>query len=259
MDNLVEIRLMAYKKHRQRAWEHMPSLGIRHVGLITTDVDTPESMSAMRKRLDESGLKVATVLSRCDLCSPAVADNIRTDLALCQQLGAAVMCYAPPDTSALERDEVYARLRRAGETAAEMGLKICLETHPDLGTNGDIARATMVGVGHPNIRFNFDPANLYHFNENPDPLAELAKVVKFVGSVHLKDRDASNDQAAPSPPLGQGLVDFPALFAMLARRGFTGPYSLELEGMVEAEEPVRLKLIADSVAYLREIGALNGP
>ncbi len=255
MKNLFEIRLMAYKKHRERAWDHIRSLGVSHIGLITTDVDTPQSMSAMLKHLDDSGLKVATVLSRCD---PGVADNIRTHFGICQELGAGVVCYAPPDTSALEREEVYDRLRRVGDIAAEMGLIVSLETHPELGTNGDIGRKTMLGVDHPNVRFNFDPANLYHFNEDIDPLDELAKVAEFVASVHLKDSDGTYERSSPSPPLGQGVIDFPAIFAMLGERGFTGPYSIELEGMVDVDEAVRLKLIADCVSYLRQIGVFEG-
>ena len=257
MKNLFEIRLMAYKKHRQRAWDHIQSLGVSHIGLITTDVDTPESMSAMLKHLDDSGLKVATVLSRCDLCDPGVADNIRTHFGICQELGAGVVCYAPPDTSALEREEVYGRLRQVGDVAAQMGLTVSLETHPELGTNGDIGRKTMLGVDHPNVRFNFDPANLYHFNEDIDPLDELGKVAEFVASVHLKDNDGTYERSSPSPPLGQGVIDFPTIFAMLGERGFTGPYSIELEGMVDVDEAVRLKLIADCVSHLRQIGVFE--
>ena len=45
---------------------------------------------------------------------------------------------------------------------------------------------------------------------------------------------------------------------MLGQRGFAGPYTMELEGVdgQPADEAGRLRYVADSVAYLRSIGAM---
>ena len=36
-----------------------------------------------------------------------------------------------------------------------------METHPDLITNGQVARQTMTSINHPGVRVNFDTANVY--------------------------------------------------------------------------------------------------
>ena len=56
-------------------------------------------------------------------------------------------------------------------------------------------------------------------------LHELAKVLDYVAGVHLKD-SGGGYKAHDFPTLGQGVVDFAAVFAQLNARGFTGPFTL---------------------------------
>jgi len=63
------------------------------------------------------------------------------------------------------------------------------------------------------------------------------------------------------PALGLGVVDFSEIFQMMTARGFAGPFTMELEGIkgIERDEAAHLKDVADSVAYLKRIGAFRDP
>ena len=96
------------------------------------------------------------------------------------------------------------------------------------------------------------------YNENMTAVGELAKVIDYVASIHLKDTSGIY-QEWNFPVLGTGVVDFPEIFRMLDGRGFAGPFTMELEGTkgVKFDEAGQLRYIADSAAYLRRIGALD--
>jgi len=125
-------------------------------------------------------------------------------------------------------------------------------------TNGEVGRQTMQGVDHPNVRINFDTANVYFYNRGVTAVGELEKVIDYVASVHLKESTGKFEDWV-FPVLGTGVVDFPEIFRMLNGRGFCGPFTMELEGTkgVEFDEAGQLKYIADSAAYLRRIGVLT--
>ena len=122
----------------------------------------------------------------------------------------------------------YARLRQVGDVAARHGLVVALETHPNLISNGDVARRTMEAVAHPSIRVNYDTANVHYYNHGVDSVAELRKVLPYVAALHLKESKGAYE-SFDFPPLGQGIVDFPAIFRLLDEAGFSGPTTLEIE------------------------------
>jgi sugar phosphate isomerase/epimerase len=158
----------------------------------------------------------------------------------------------------MARTEVYTRLRRIGDEAERRDLTVALETHPDLLTNGRIARETITAVDHPRVRINFDPANICYYNDGLDPIAELREIIEFVHAVHLKDSIGRAGEWN-FPPLGSGVVDFRALFSLLNGRGFFGPFSMELEGVegtTQSADEVKRE-VELSIAHLRQIGAMS--
>ena len=144
---------------------------------------------------------------------------------------------------------------RIGEAAAEKNVVDALETHPDLATNGDVAVETMLGVNHPNIRVNFDTANVHYYNEGVDTVEELGKVLDYVASIHLKDTNGAF-KTWHFPALGEGIVNFPKVFEMFSAAGKDGPYTLEIEGM-EGEDMTREEVeqrVEKSYEYLKSQG-----
>ena len=127
-------------------------------------------------------------------------------------------------------DSVVNNIRAIGDYAAELGIKVALETHPPLVTNADVGIATMQRIDHPNVGINFDTANMYFYNEGIDAAAELEKMVEYVVHVHLKDSNMGFKEWF-FPAIGDGKIPFPRMIETLNKAGYDAPLSLEIEGI----------------------------
>jgi len=254
MPNVIACRMASYGKYQDRAWSHLPQIGIRNVEM---PVPAPDQRDAVKARLADHGLTATSLQAKCDIGGADAAEVMTPQLEACAEFGARI-CFLSVKAGDTERSEVWDRLRAIGDAAAKLDVTVVMETHPDLITNGDVARETMAAIDHPHVRVNFDTANIYFYNQNRTAVDELAKVIDFVAAVHLKDTTGGY-QEWNFPTLGTGVVDFPAVFRLLGARGFTGPFTIELEGTkgVERDEAGQLQYVADSVAYLRRIGGLG--
>ncbi len=142
--------------------------------------------------------------------------------------------------------------------AQKHGVIIGLETHPDLGTNSDVHVATMKAIDHPNIRVNFDCANITYYNKNTDALTELEKCIEYVGTFEVKDHNGQF-KTWHFPALGEGLVDIPAVLKTLKDHGYRGPLTLEIEGVegIDRTKEEIKKDISDSAKYIRSLGKFD--
>jgi L-ribulose-5-phosphate 3-epimerase len=161
----------------------------------------------------------------------------------------------PVDTA--ERVKIVAHLRRLGQTACECGVTLALETHKGPTQNAAAMLALMNEVDHPQVRLNFDTGNIAYYNEGADPCDELDKVKHLVCNVHLKDnRGRFEDWYFPAIGDG-GAVDFARVREILDKAGFSGPYTIEIEGIGGEPEPgvgARHDRVCRSVSHLRECG-----
>ena len=97
--------------------------------------------------------------------------------------------------------------------------------------------ALMGEVDHPHVRLNFDTGNIAYYNRGADPCDELEQVKHLVRNVHLKDnRGGFEDWYFPAVGDGGG-VDFVRVREILDGVGFTGPYTIEIEGIGGEPEP----------------------
>jgi sugar phosphate isomerase/epimerase len=108
-------------------------------------------------------------------------------------------------------------------------------------------------VNRPNLRINFDPANMILYGTG-DPIEALEVLGSQVISVHCKDGDwppVDKPQALGTErPLGEGSVGIPRFVAKLKEIGYRGILS------VEREEPDQAKRAADvrkAIALLRRV------
>lgn len=76
-------------------------------------------------------------------------------------------------------------------------------------------------VCHPNIKIYYDIGNSAYLKY--DPAEEIRKLSKWIGGVHIKDRNENGDNVV----LGTGLVDFVACFMSLKEINYEGSYILE--------------------------------
>jgi sugar phosphate isomerase/epimerase len=250
---MIACRISSYEPFTARAYEHIATLGLRHVEIMVPPADAIE---ATRVELGKHGLSASSLHGECDLSRPDLDRQIAGQMPAFEALGCRVM-FASVRRGELPADTAYARLRVAGDVAGEHGITLALETHPDLATNGDVALQTMRAVDHPRVRLNFDTANVYFYNRGVDCVEQLHKVVRYVAAVHLKDTDGGY-RHWHFPALGEGVVDFLQVFEVLDGAGFRGPYTLEIEGIEGEEKTERLVRgrVAASVDYLRRLDRL---
>ena len=244
-------RVQSYAPFLAVAYEHLASLGIRHVEL---PVPQPADVAGVVQRLRQSGLTATTLHGECDVRRADVAATVAAQMPALAALGTRIL-FVSAKSDGTPLATVYERLRAAGEVAARHGVIIALETHPDLATNGATALATMRGVVHPNVRINFDTANIHFYNEGADCVSELRQIARYVASVHLKDTNGGY-RNWHFPALGRGVVDFAGVFETLDAVGFDGPCTLEIEGIEGEQKTERLicDRIAESLGYLRGLG-----
>lgn len=124
---------------------------------------------------------------------------------------------------------------------AANGQNFVLETGQE---PAEVLMAFIAHVGRPNLKVNFDPANMIMYKSG-DPLAALRLLAPHVVSVHCKDANFPADDAAADGflgaecPLGDGEVDFPAFLRILREIGCHGALC------IEREEPDPAKRMAD--------------
>ncbi len=254
MSYIVSCRIASYGKYADLAWAHLPTLGIRHVEI---PVPADDKKDELRGVLKDNGLSVGSFQGTCEVGEDVVVSSMARQCDVCKEFGVDRL-FVSVKAGEQDREEVYDRLRAAGDEAARRGVIIMLETHPDLVTNGDVGAQTMAGVNHPNVRINFDTANVYYYNEGVDAVSEIRKVLDFVEGVHIKDTDGGFKKHY-FPVLGTGVVDYPTIVKLLTGRGYQGPFTMELEGMagVEMTADQQKQYVADSAEYLRTIGLLS--
>ena len=252
--NLIACRLATYGPYQERAWTHLPSIGINHIEMPVPELS---DIAAVQDRLAKHGLTVVSLQGKCQITQPDAVETMRTQMYACSELRVKYL-FLSVKAGDVPRHDVWSALRAIGDLAATERVTVVLETHPDLITNGDVGRETMEAVRHPNVRINFDTGNIYYYNHHMTASGELAKCIDYVRTVHLKETNGQFE-CWHFPALGQGVVDFPEVFRMLNARNFTGPFTMELEGIKgqELDEAGQLKMVEDSVAYLRQIGAMS--
>ena len=254
MSNIIACRVASYGDYQERAWTHLPSMGILFVEIPAPALS---QVASVKQKLKDHGLVASSLQARCEIGSADALDVMRPQIQACEELESRV-CFLSVKAGEADHRQVFDRLRSIGDLAAQSGVTVVLETHPDLVTNGTQALQTMQRVNHPNVRVNFDTANVYFYNENTSAVGELEKIVDFVGAVHLKDTTGGY-QEWNFPALGTGVVDFPGVFGLLNYRGFRGPFTMELEGTkgVKRTEAEQLQYVEQSVAYLKRIAAFG--
>lgn len=251
MANIIACNLGSYRQYRDTAYEHLARIGLTNVEIPCPQ---PGDVAAVRETLNAHGLTATTLIVRCQMDTEDTVADFARSLDTVAEMGVGTV-FTSVKAGEVDRQVVYGRLRDIGDAAAKKGVVIAMETHPDLITNGDVALETMQNVNHPNIRVNFDTANVHFYNQNVNSVEELKKIADYVAAVHLKDTDGGY-QSWHFPALGEGIVDFPAAFQVLAEKGFCGPYTMELEG-IRGEELTREGAegrVEKSMAYLRENG-----
>ena len=111
-------------------------------------------------------------------------------------------------------------------------------------------RRTLDDLKAPNLKVNFDPANMLLYDMG-DPIRAVEILGTDIQSVHVKDarRPTTPGTWGEEVPLGQGEVNIKRFVQTLKKVGYTGSLVVERE---VGDQAGRLKDVAMGLAYLRE-------
>jgi sugar phosphate isomerase/epimerase len=101
------------------------------------------------------------------------------------------------------------------------------------------------------VRVNFDPSHL--FVQGEDPFRLVAEQGDRIAHMHAKDGKGRFPDFA-FPPLGQGGIDFAALFAALRRAGYDGAVSVEYEAQEFGYHEPEAVVLSHGAAFLAGLG-----
>ena len=258
MSNLLSCNLDiigSYGNYPDTAFSHLQKIGVKYVEIPVPPV---ERAGATQEVLSYFDLSAASLVIQGKIEREQIADDLLPGFQTAENMGVKIV-FISVKAGDIPLETVYTRLRKVGDAAASHGVTVALETHPDLCENALVALRTMDAVDHPNIRLNFDTANVFYHNKGDvDGVADLSKIAKYVVSIHLKDTRGGY-RNWQFPTLGEGIVDFKGTFRVMNEIGFHGPFTMELEGVEGEELNLRRQheRVEKSVEHLRDIGAID--
>lgn len=137
--------------------------------------------------------------------------------------------FVPEDKSDASYLAVRDMVRRVADYAARNNQSLALETGQE---PAPILLKFFQDVDRPNLRINFDPANLILYGSG-EPIEALGLLAKHVVTVHCKDGNwPPKDQPGAlgtEMALGQGSVGMDRFVAKLKEIGYRGPLTIERE------------------------------
>ncbi len=148
-----------------------------------------------------------------------------------------------------------AMFREAIPAAEERGVVMAMENHIDF--TSDEMLWLFHEVDSPHLGMNFDTGNFLRLLD--DPVKGMEKLAKFVRATHIKDlkpyKSAPADQwyFFSSTPVGEGLIDIPALLRLLYEAGYQGLLAIEIDYLHPDYSGDEDAAVARSVANLRRI------
>ncbi len=151
-----------------------------------------------------------------------------------------------PEPNDPDRKPFLDTLGKVGALAQARGVTVAFETGQE---TAELLRRTLDELKCPNLKVNFDPANVLLYDKG-DPLRAVEILGPDIRSVHVKD---ANRPTAPGVwgeevPLGEGQVHIPAFVRTLKKVGYRGPLCIERE---VGDQESRLRDIANGIRVLR--------
>jgi len=230
---------------------------VRDIGLATAQMGTPpdnylagSGRAELKKIIADSGVEITTVF--CGFAGEAYDDipTVRRTVGLVPKATrservkktkaiidfaksiavtnvAAHIGFIPEDPSNPDYRELVNVLKEICDYAAANKQNFCLETGQE---SAGVLLQFIRDVDKPNLKVNFDPANMLLYGSG-EPIAALNLLGKYVVGVHCKDgkRPVEKDKLGSEMPLGQGDVGIDRFVATLKKIGYKGALTIERE------------------------------
>jgi len=184
---------------------------------------------ALRDRSRQTGVAIASV------CMANVAglmadpetheDGVRALADLrryCDELSAGVILFPMIKQAEQSEEEAFAIWRDGFQTAFDRSqgcrARVGMESVGRTGRSAEQASEMIEAVASPALGVYYDVGNAAY--QGFDPIAEIEELGKHIVQIHVKEIGAE---------MGQGKLDFPAIFAAIKRAGYDGYLVLETE------------------------------
>ena len=218
------------------------ALGVAGVSLescFIPDIDA-ESLARLAARLDALGFERVWAWGHprglSSGADPGAVDDLIRHIGIAARVDAPVMriCCGGRKTRPASwpehRERLLPLLRRAVAAAARHRVVLAIENHIDF--LADELVEIIEAVGSPWLAVCLDTANNLRILE--DPLVAAQKLAPYAKATHFKDvaayRGDPKDFAFwPSVPLGDGLIDLPAIVGYLRDAKYDGLIALEID------------------------------
>jgi L-ribulose-5-phosphate 3-epimerase len=152
-----------------------------------------------------------------------------------------------PEPKAADRKPFLDTLAKVSDLAKAKGVTVAFETGQE---TADLLRLTLDELRCPNLKVNFDPANMLLYDKG-DPLRAVEILGKDIRSVHVKDanRPTKPGTWGEEVPLGQGQANIRGFIQALKKVGYHGPLCIERE---VGDQEQRMADIARGIDYLQK-------
>ncbi len=152
-----------------------------------------------------------------------------------------------PEPGHADRKPFLDTLGKVSQLAKEKNITVSFETGQE---TADLLRRTLDDLKCPNLKINFDPANMILYDMG-DPIRAVEILGPDIRSVHVKDaiRTKVPGTWGEEVPLGQGQVNIKKFVQTLKKVGFKGALCIERE---VGDQEQRVADIAQGIRVLRE-------
>lgn len=152
-----------------------------------------------------------------------------------------------PEVGNAARKPFLDTLTKVSQLAGEKGLTIAFETGQE---SSALLRRTLDDLKCPNLKVNFDPANMLLYDKD-DPIKAVELLAPDIRTVHVKDaiRTKVPGTWGEEVPLGKGQANIKLFLLTLKKVGYRGPLFIEREVGSQQE---RFDDIAHGLAFVRE-------
>src|SRR5262249_37763317 len=152
-----------------------------------------------------------------------------------------------PETGDPGRKSFLDTLTRVSELAKRDGITVAFETGQE---SASLLRRTLDELKCPNLKVNFDPANMLLYDKD-DPIRAVELPAPDMRSVHVKDAGRPTTKGAwgEEVPLGRGQTNTKLFVKALKKAGYRGPLCIEREVGTQEE---RFQDIEHGVRFLRQ-------
>jgi len=253
---------ITYEDFLNRAIE----MGVDGVSLETCFFESREDdyFKKLREIIDRGNLECVVAWGHLDGLEGGTnleaAKDMESHFRTCEILGAKVMRMVGSsltfrnDPHRPQMERIAKIMKDSVKRAEDHGIKFAMENHFDF--TADEILEIFDDVGSDYYGMTFDIGNSLRIGD--EPVKAVRKLAKYIHATHTKDvapvygADPQDWDYFASVPVGQGVIDMPAVIKTLTELGYDGLFAVEIDYLhpdYEDEDPA----LVESIEYLKQV------